>query len=333
LDQRQPPLLLYGQRRMGKTSLLHNLGRLLPSTIVHLYIDGQGIAGAIDYADFLYNIGRQMRKSAERHRGVVLPSLERDSLKVSPFTAFDEWLDEVEKVLDRKGRRMALFALDEFEALGTVLNKGRFDEEDVLNMLRHLIQHRPRFKVLLAGSHTLDEFRKWASYLINVRTLHMDYLTEGETRQLIQNPVKDFVLDYVPEAVDEAVFLTRGHPHLVQLLCHEIVALKNEQTLEERRLVRKSDVETAVDPALEHGSFFFTDIEHNQVDGKGVEILRYMAKQGKQGFVEARDLEGNLSDEFNLSLEALIHRELIEHVNNGYQFQVELIRRWFAREK
>jgi hypothetical protein len=30
LDRRRPPLLLYGQRRMGKTSLLNNLGKLLP---------------------------------------------------------------------------------------------------------------------------------------------------------------------------------------------------------------------------------------------------------------------------------------------------------------
>src|SRR5262249_50381307 len=39
LDRRHPPLLLYGQRRMGKTSLLHHLGRLLPSTIVPLFVD------------------------------------------------------------------------------------------------------------------------------------------------------------------------------------------------------------------------------------------------------------------------------------------------------
>ena len=29
----------------------------------------------------------------------------------------------------------------------------------LLGMLRHLIQHRPRFKVLLSGSHTLDELQ------------------------------------------------------------------------------------------------------------------------------------------------------------------------------
>ena len=52
LDQRRPPLFLFGQRRMGKTSLLRNLGRLLPRTIVPLFVDGEGMAGARDMSGF-----------------------------------------------------------------------------------------------------------------------------------------------------------------------------------------------------------------------------------------------------------------------------------------
>jgi hypothetical protein len=66
-------------------------------------------------------------------------------LELDPFTRFDEWLDEVEVAL---GDQMALLMLDEFEVLATALENGRFDENIILGMLRHLIQHRPRFKVL-----------------------------------------------------------------------------------------------------------------------------------------------------------------------------------------
>ncbi|MEQ9624931.1 MAG: hypothetical protein RLO37_23710 [Coleofasciculus chthonoplastes F1-TOW-03] len=47
-----------------------------------------------------------------------------------------------------------------------------------------MIQHRPRFKVLLAGSHTIEEFQRWASYLINVQVVPISYLNEPEARQL-----------------------------------------------------------------------------------------------------------------------------------------------------
>ena len=46
---------------LGKTSLLNNLGRLLPSTIVPLFIDLQGPASrASDHAGLLYNLARAM---------------------------------------------------------------------------------------------------------------------------------------------------------------------------------------------------------------------------------------------------------------------------------
>ncbi|MEQ9624932.1 MAG: hypothetical protein RLO37_23715 [Coleofasciculus chthonoplastes F1-TOW-03] len=53
---------------------------------------------------------------------------------------------------------------------------------------------------------------------------------------------------------------------MVQLLCSEIVALKNEQEVSIRRLATVVDVEAAIPEALSSGSFFFADIERNQVD-------------------------------------------------------------------
>lgn len=331
LDRRRPPLLLYGQRRMGKTSLLNNLGRLLPSTIVPLFVDLQGPASrASDHAGLLYNLARAMTASAAQERDLRLPPLSRDTLAVDPFTAFDEWLDEVEKTF---GGDLALLAFDEFEALDLAFARGRFDEEAVLGMLRHLIQHRPRFKVLLTGSHTLDEVQRWSSYLINVQVVHISYLKEDEARQLIERPVQDFALRYEPEACQRVLNLTRGHPALVQLLCAEIVALKNEQEPAVRRLARLADVEAAVPEALSRGSFFFADIERNQVDAAGLSVLRYVAGQGEGAAVSREKLARQLPDPDDLdqALRLLTRRELIEAIDGGYRFQVELIRRWFAR--
>jgi hypothetical protein len=262
-DQRRPPLFLYGQRRMGKTSLLNNLGRLLPTTIIPLFVDLQGASRAGNHAGLLYNIARDMVKSAGQRRNLSLPALSHETLAADPFTRFDEWLDEIEGILASREQNTALLALDEFETLDSAITKGRFDEEDVLGMLRHLIQHRPRFKVLLAGSHHLGQFQRWASYLINVQVVHISYLHDAEARHLIERPVKAFTLRYQPAASRRVLELTRGHPFLVQLLCAEIVALKNEQAPALRRLAALADVEAAVPEALNSGSFFFADIERS----------------------------------------------------------------------
>jgi hypothetical protein len=329
LDRRQPPLLLYGQRRVGKTSLLNNLGRLLPSTIIPLFVDLQGPATrASDDAGFLYNLARAMSRSAAQ-RDLALPPLTRDDLAVDPFSQFEEWLDAVELAL---GGNLALLMLDEFEVLADALDKGRFDEVTVMGMVRHLIQHRSRFKVLLSGSHTLDEFQRWAGYLINVQVVHISYLSPAETRQLVAQPVGDFALRYEAAALERVVALTRGHPFLVQLLCAEVVALKNEQPPAQRRLALVADVETAVPEALQHGSFFFADIEQNQVDAVGREVLRLMAASAESEITPRQKLVAFVPSLMALeeSLLRLQQRELIEAADGGYRFQVELVRRWFA---
>ncbi|MDZ7961004.1 MAG: ATP-binding protein [Aulosira sp. DedQUE10] len=326
LDHRRPPLLLYGQRRMGKTSLLNNLGKLLPNTIIPMFVDLQGApSSASDHAGFLYNLARSMLKAAKQ-QGVLLPPLTREALTSDPFTSFDEWLDTVEQTLEQN---IALLMLDEFEVLDSAITKGRFDEQDVLGMLRHLIQHRPRFKVLLAGSHTIAEYQRWASYLINVQVVHISYLKEAEARQLIERPVKNFTLRYEPDVVERVLQLTRCHPCLVQLLCGEIIALKNEQDPSVRRLATLSDVEAAIPEAFKSGGFFFADIQNNQVDDNGRAILRFIAAQGERAMVNIQAISQQFPHA-DSTLKLLLQRELIEEIGQNYCFGVELIRRWFT---
>ncbi|HET9221485.1 MAG TPA: AAA family ATPase, partial [Roseiflexaceae bacterium] len=330
LDSRRPPLLLYGQRRMGKTSLLHNLGRFLPSSTVLLFVDGEGIAGASDFPDLLYAIASAMAKSADHHRHLLLPLPSRLALEASPFGAFNEWLDEVERILDVERRSSALLALDEFEALESLPGKGRFDEIDLLRLLRNVIQHRPRFKVLLAGSHTLEEFRQWAGYLINTQVIKISYLDEKDALDLIERPVREFNLRYEPEASSRILAITRCHPHLVQLLCFEIAELKNRQPPEKRRVVTIYDVESATQQAITTGDLFFSDLS-NQVGDGGRAVLRLIAARGEGVIVDRTAIEREFPEAIGDVLQLLLRRDLIEMVPDGYRFQVELVRRWFAQ--
>jgi len=183
---------------------------------------------------------------------------------------------------------------------------------------------------LLAGSHTLEEFQRWASYLVNVRVVKIGYLEEGEARQLIEHPVKGFLLRYEPDASRRVLALTRGHPFLVQLLCSQVVELKNEHPLAERCLVTLADVEAAVPRAMGSGEFFFADIQENQVDRTGLALLHFVAKHGEGAVISQDVLVGRFLGELDEVVALLRRRDLIEAVDNGYRFQVELIRRWFS---
>jgi hypothetical protein len=330
--QDYPPLLLYGQRRMGKTSLLYQLRWLLPNHILPLVVDLQGpVTQTTDHPGFLYAIAKKMSRSASS-QGIMLPELPRDALTGDPFLIFDDWLDSVEEQMIQQSYTTLLLALDEFEELDGALVSGKFDDRAILGTLRHIVQHRSRFKLLLAGSHTLEEFQRWSSYLINAQTIHLSYLVESEARRLIERPITDFALSYTPKASQRVLTLTRGHPYLIQLLCSEIVTFKNQQKLELRRLATVSDVEVCVLETLTRGSQFFDDIERNQVDDPARELLHAIARTrtGKASFPQL-ELELRSLMDVGSTLQLLIRREILELVDGEYRFQVELVRRWFER--
>jgi len=242
-------------------------------------------------------------------------------------------LDRLENAMSAAGHSLALLSLDEFEALDSALEEGRISPHALLGMLRHMIQHRPGFRIMIAASHTQDELERWASFLVNVQTVHIGFLSEAETRQLIERPVKDFPLAYEAESCRRVIELTSGHPFLVQLMCSTMVDLKNGQAPSTRRLASPSDVEATIPRALTRGSFFFADIERNQVDPDGLAVLREMAVRATGSAVNPETLMTLLArpSDMERTVAGLARRELIEPVPAGYRFRVELIRHWFAR--
>ena len=137
-----------------------------------------------------------------------MPSLDYEALTSDPRARFEAWLDDVDVVV---GQGRALLVLDEFEALDRAIAKGRFDAAAVLGLLGHLPQRCPRFKVLLSGSHGLDECPYWAAYLPEaVQVIPLGYLEAPEAHRLIAHPVPDFALRYEPAALRRVLTLTRS---------------------------------------------------------------------------------------------------------------------------
>ncbi len=330
LDPRHPPILLYGQRRMGKTSLLLNLGNVLPSQIVPCLVDCQGLSGSSDYAELFYRMGEQMHISAKRQTGFLLPTLQLKDMEARPFYHMNAWLNQAEELLEKQNKFL-LIKLDEFELLSSLLRSTNMDERPFLDLLRHAIQHRPRLKLLFACSHDLSELRDWASYLINTQVIKLSYLETGEAQQLIQYPLPGFPLRYDPLALNHMLKLTRGHPQLVQMLCYELVTLKNEQSAAQRYLAIIEDVETAASRALETGSFFFSDIQNGQIPSTAQPMLTYLARSGAGKNLDAQTWRTACPQDFEANLHIALRRDIIEATNSGYRFQIELVRRWFAQ--
>jgi len=330
LNEQRPPILLYGQRRMGKTSLLLNLGRILPNAIIPLYLDCQAFVGVRDFGELFYSLVQQMCFSANRHRDIVLPEINLPDLKESPFLVFMEWVIDLEIYLEHQGK-ITLWLLDEFETLDDWAKQRDLNIQELLNLMRHIVQHHSSIKMLFSGAHHLAEMEDWSSSLVNAHVIKLGCLLPNEAKQLIRYPVKNFNLVYPDFALDWIITLTGGHPHLIQLFCYELILLKNEQPIPQRYLITIQDLEEACRLATLSGEFFFIDIYKNQIQPNMQQCLVYLAQQTEKNPISYGQWKKAVGENLDFTIKLAGQRDIIKKINGDqYCFQIEWVRRWFA---
>lgn len=316
--EQRPAILLFGARRTGKTSAIKQMPVRLGPNVIPVEINLQAATVAQDASGILYYIAEQIRNNASLYRRVQLEPLTRETLRDDPYLTFLDWLSRVERVF---APRWILLNLDEYESLTEMMEQGRLDER-IFQLLRDVIQHRSQVSVLLSGSHTLQDLPPiWSHYLINVRTLHIGSLAESEARELVINPIPDFPLQYEPSTVERILTATGCQPFLVQATCRDLVDLLNH---EKRMMATVADVEKTLAGVLTTGGAYFADLWGGRDSDEGQrKVMRELAT--------ARNLRG-LGDLEGLSktLNTLVHRDILEHVDGEYRFRVELVRRWIV---
>jgi hypothetical protein len=331
----KPTLALYGPRRMGKTTFLLHMPRLLPDEVLPVYVDLQEAVQVSGVGDLYYNWAAFAVKAARDHRRVTLPSQPTlDDFRNAPAIVWREWLDKVEEVL---GKQKLFFTFDEFEWLVDIAEKHP-PMEEAFSILRHISQHRPCVYLLFAGAHRLEELApggRWHDYFINVRGIEVSYLAEEHARRLITNPISDFPLNYAPGAVDEIIHLTRCQPMLVQLMGSLLVEWLNSPTRREQGnwlTATTNDVTYAAKGVLSAGhSAYFANLWEDAGE-EGRQVLQTLA-QAPDGFPQGalQRRSGLEVDHLQKVLSMLTRYQLVEQVGGRWRIQVELTRRAFAR--
>jgi len=329
-------LVFYGQRRIGKTSLAHNLKYWQElSRFIFVHNDANEIASK-NAVEVLYRLGYKIAEVFD------LPPLDKSALQKDIELFQKDFLPQVNKKLD--GKRLVII-LDEFDAFDsqetTVEDESASRSNSALSVIEDLMQNAPpelAFIVFLArGEKRLgSELRQ---ILRTSRWAKVSLLEAEETRKLIIEPARG-VLDYLPEVTDEVMSLTSGHPYYIQLVCHEIF---NElQMTGGKKEVRVSDVRNAAQRALDSGQGGFGWLWQGISSAERL-VLSLLADTAEP-HPDRAVTEGQLSQAFETqhiyragveltsAIEQLIELDLIERTGpRSYRFLVELIRQWIYK--
>jgi len=214
LSPYQNVIVLFGQRRIGKTSLLHQLKQpeQTPQGFHPVYFDLQGRAEH-RLEQVLYGLAREIARSV----GVGIPP--RSAFADDSFFQYG-FLPRVYAAL---GEERILVLVDEFDVLGGESVPVDAAYHSLFPYLQDLlIDEQRQLTFVFVVGRRIDELpSRIKATFKSAQCKRIGVLDSSAATDLILEPAAGRV-EYSDEAVTRLLSLTAGHPYFLQLLCYEL---------------------------------------------------------------------------------------------------------------
>jgi hypothetical protein len=331
-------LVLTGERRTGKTSILKQLPvRLNDPRTIPIYVDGQQVGIDPGERNFFLSLMTAIADGLEEG-GISAPRLTLEDLGESPQHVFEHCF--LPMVRERIGDRILLLTVDEFEELGARVNRGRLPHE-IFPYLRHLIQHGDQLAFIFAGTHKIEELiGDYWSVLFNLAVYKkVEFLSREDTIRLITEPVQSYGMMYDDLAISEILRLTACHPYFTQLLCNILVNGCNEVHC---NYVTVQNVRDALEELLETGRAHLTFLWQASDQQAKFTLAALAELRDKLDRVTTAAIVDRLSTyqiqldpgQITKAMEQLVARGVVREIPGGpvsYDFTAQLYAHWLRR--
>jgi uncharacterized protein len=251
-------LFVFGQRRMGKTSLLNYLPILL----------GNGARVVpVDFQTLSLDPHRQTP-----HRAVLSALASTVGGALAPPDSPDakialDWLKRLDRTLTD---RSLLVVIDEIERVEDGIRVG-WCNRDFLDFLGGAGSDLRRIRFLLLCGYPLHRLGDhWVDRLVSVTSRSISYLADPDARDLMQHPIPDFPDIYPEGGVDRILAATACHPYLLQKVGDELCRLLNAA---HRQKATDADLEKALD-AVVNGADLFDELWRQRNDEERASLKR-----------------------------------------------------------
>ena len=241
-------VLLMGERRIGKSSLLHAVGfereAALPFETEFVLVDLQSLAGCTEDA-FIRTFLRQIETMA----GVKAPDVSRAAL------------ESVAEQITARGKRL-IVAMDEFDVL--VWN-NKISPEFLANLRSWTVRYQlPLVVAFREGSiDRIVEDPKFGSAFLNLfGSVYVGPFTETDADDLVRIPAADYGVEFSDDEVELVLDLAGFFPLFLQIACYLLFEVrKSGREVDEMKLEREFKFEAA--PHIEYMWSRLTPAENN----------------------------------------------------------------------
>lgn len=224
-------ILLWGQRRIGKTSFVLRLREYSQGAFLPIYLDVQGLRDS-STTQFLHELMNYIAKGLPQwlpdveHKASV-PQFNR--IKRDPLAYFDAFMAQIQEIAHDYP---LVVILDEFQCLCS-LREEKASRGAIFSRLRSHAQHGSGIHFILSGGGLMSQL----THQCEIETLFnitydekLGCLEEKAARQLIKDGLSK-VGSITDLAIDLLIDFTSGHPFYLQLLCSQLFEQAQENNL------------------------------------------------------------------------------------------------------
>ena len=327
-------IVLYGQRCIGKTSVLQYLTAQLPTQGDYhpIYFDLHDKT-AWDLEQLINELAKKIADALNQ----AAPDLGEQ-----PEATFqDTWLPSILQEMPENAALILLFdEFDEFKALEAP--EAEQAGAAFFPYVRQLLDcNLQRLNFVFAGGRNIDDLDHFAISLFRgippIKRLSL--LNQADTTQLVRLSEVNNTLKWPDEAVECVWRYTQGHPFFTQQICYQVWAQTHKNFSETLPTTTPADVENVVFDVLDASRYRMAWLWEGLPPAERV-IASALAEAGP-GILTDAALEEKLHESgIHIVIQELKDApctledwDLLDCSEEGYQFYVELIRRWIKENK
>ncbi|MXY98605.1 MAG: AAA family ATPase [Gemmatimonadetes bacterium] len=356
-------VLVFGQKRSGKSSVLYHLKKALQEDADLLILDLENIAAILgedsDHGEeskisllnqILKSILTELEYAIEDRvdKGFIpldipVPCDQEFYSHPNPqqrfVDTFKSFKRQISKQENWRGVRVVLL-IDEFQYIYARIVDGKIPAS-FMQSWKALLQAN-YFHAVLVGQDVMPKFKaSFPNEFGTTQDERVTYLKPDEARKLIDEPIringKQGESRYREQAIERILELTAGSPFYIQMLCNRLVEYMN---VKHAGLVTEADVEQVKNELIRDVNALGPDKFDNLInsgdtsadaisDEDALKVLKAIADNSSRTDPCHRDrIDCETSSSVDTILDDLEKRDVVKRHEQTYQIQVGLFKEW-----
>ena len=216
-------ILLHGQRRVGKSSLLRQIPNFLEDDkFVFISFDLQD-KSQWNLSDILHDMAKEIiEQLLISSNEIELPTIEEINSNTNVFSR--SFLSKVYQLIDNK---KIVFLLDEFDVINNQNSTLTQQGLGFFSYLGKLIRQQENLCIIPVLGRFLDDMPNLQQLFKEAPYQEIGLLDDVSAQRLITKP-SEGTLKYDQKAIQEILKLSAGHPYFTQVICFTLFSQARE---------------------------------------------------------------------------------------------------------